>query len=256
MAGIEAAVGRGGENRPDDVRTVQRLLNAQRFPGGPPPLAEDGIAGPNTIQRIERFQSVVLGVANPDGRVDPDAATIQALLSREGDEGAEDPLELTPSRAAVDLLKGIEGLRLEPYDDQIGSSVNQWVPGATIGYGHLIDRDEWARYRDGISEAEAESLLRADLAPFIQAVRTQVIRPLRQHEFDALLILVFNIGTAAFASSSVLKMLNEPQANTAYGSLETAWKAWNRSQGRVMQGLVKRREAEWKMFSEGVYERW
>ncbi|MBA1145936.1 lysozyme [Ectothiorhodospiraceae bacterium WFHF3C12] len=232
------------------------MLNSQTFPGEPAPLAEDGIAGPNTIQRIERFQAVVLGFETPDGRVDPGAATLQALQPGTGGDAGEEPASLTPSDEAVDLLKSIEGLRLEPYDDQTGDPVDEWVPGATVGYGHLIGRDEWDRYRDGVSEQQAESLLESDLAPFVQAVQTQVRRRLKQHEFDALVILVFNIGTGAFAASSVLKMLNDPSAETAYDSLEAAWKAWNKSQGRVMEGLVKRREAEWKIFSAGVYERW
>lgn len=256
MAGIQASVGRGGENRPEDVLHVQRLLNAQPFAESLSPLAEDGVAGPNTIGRIERFQSAVLGFASPDGRVDPGAATMQALLAGPAEDGAEDPMGLTVSGEAIELLKSIEGRRLEPYDDQTGEPVRHWVPGATIGYGHLIDRESWDRYRQGISAGEAESLLKADLEPFVQSIQTQVRRPLKQREFDALVILAFNIGTGAFASSSVLKLLNDPAADTAFDSLESAWKAWNKSQGREMAGLLKRREAEWKIFSDGVYERW
>ena len=35
-----------------------------------------------------------------------------------------------------------------------------------------------------------------------------------------------------------------------------AWKAWNKSQGQVMQGLVNRRNAEWDVYSKNIYQRW
>ncbi|WP_425433722.1 glycoside hydrolase family protein [Nitrosomonas marina] len=56
--------------------------------------------------------------------------------------------------------------------------------------------------------------------------------------------------------SSVLRMINNPSAKTRYPNLEMAWKAWRKSQGRVMQGLINRRNAEWRIYSEGVYEWW
>ncbi|WP_218144007.1 glycoside hydrolase family protein, partial [Nitrosomonas marina] len=59
-----------------------------------------------------------------------------------------------------------------------------------------------------------------------------------------------------FLISSVLRMINNPSAKTRYPNLEMAWKAWRKSQGRVMQGLINRRNAEWRIYSEGVYERW
>ena len=56
---ISASVGRGGVNRPNDVRTIQAALN--RLPpasGGPiRPLAVDGICGPKTIDAIQKFPS-------------------------------------------------------------------------------------------------------------------------------------------------------------------------------------------------------
>ena len=77
-----------------------------------------------------------------------------------------------------------------------------------------------------------------------------------QQQFDASVILAFNIGIGAFKSSSALKLINDPNASTTYDSLESAWKAWNKSQGKVSRGLVNRRNAEWNIYSKGVYERW
>ena len=79
---------------------------------------------------------------------------------------------------------------------------------------------------------------------------------LTQNQFDALVIFVFNIGISAFTSSSVLKLINDPTAKTGHKDLESAWKAWNKSQGVVNTGLTNRRNAEWKIYSKNKYERW
>ncbi|GGB21831.1 hypothetical protein GCM10007414_39030 [Agarivorans gilvus] len=77
-----------------------------------------------------------------------------------------------------------------------------------------------------------------------------------QCQFDALVIFVFNVGIDGFKKSSVVKLINDPKANTSYVNLEGAWKAWNKSQGKVNKGLVNRRAAEWNMFSNNIYKGW
>ena len=80
MARISRAVGRGGRNVDADVRTVQNLLN--RHVHALVPLAVlvvDGDCGQKTIQAICRFQNRMLGMENPDGRVEPGGRTLTAL---------------------------------------------------------------------------------------------------------------------------------------------------------------------------------
>lgn len=78
MGTIHDSVGRGGVNRPEDVRTVQELLNKHIQPPMQA-LNVDGIAGPKTIAAIEEFQQRVVQMMHPDGRVDPGGRTITAL---------------------------------------------------------------------------------------------------------------------------------------------------------------------------------
>lgn len=156
----------------------------------------------------------------------------------------------------MDLLKSIEQLRLTPYDDQTGKDISSWIQGATIGYGHLISQDEWNTYKDGMTQGQANALFAEDISPFVNVVNSKVKVDLSQNQFDALVILTFNIGIGAFGTSSVLKLVNDPSAETSYPSLEAAWKAWNKSQGKVMQGLVNRRNAEWNIYSNKVYAKW
>lgn len=100
------------------------------------------------------------------------------------------------------------------------------------------------------------ALFSADLAPFVTSVRTNITANVSQQEFDALVMLVFNIGRSGFAGSSVVKLVNDPAAKTDYTDLEAAWKSWNKSQGKVMKGLDNRRQCEWNVYSKGVYAKW
>ncbi len=157
----------------------------------------------------------------------------------------------------VALLKGIEQLRLKPYDDQTGKSISKWSWGATIGYGHLITKEsEWVHYKEGITKEEADALFMEHSVKFIDQVNESLKVKVTQHQFDALVIFCFNIGETGLATSSVIKLINNPDAKTPYACLENAWKAWNKSQGAVNRGVVNRRKCEWNIYSKGIYARW
>lgn len=170
--------------------------------------------------------------------------------------GAGIDQDMTFSEKGEGLLKDIEKLRLKPYDDQTGKDITGWVEGATIGYGHLISSKEWKLYKDGITEEQAEQLFEDDLAPYVDKVNEAITVGVSQQQFDAMVLLTYNIGEPGFAASSVAKLVNDPAADTPYASLEDAWKAWNKSQGKVNQGLINRRNAEWNIYTKGVYETW
>src|SRR5690554_4245635 len=164
--------------------------------------------------------------------------------------------ELAMSEAGKQWLKDVEQLRLKPYNDQTGQDITSWVEGATIGYGHLISRDDWHLYQGGINEEQADQLFEKDLVPYLEVVNSEISALLSQSQFDAAVIFSYNIGTNTFRNSSAVKLINDPEATTLYSSVEEAWKAFNRSQGVVNQGLVNRRAAEWDMYSKGEYRRW
>lgn len=105
---ITAPVGRlGGVNRPADVRTVQELLNKVAPGSGEPspPLDEDGICGPKTIDAIQRFQLHHFGFRGADGRVDPDGPTLAKL----------NEFDLPPARRSLSIRRvGFPGTFLDP----------------------------------------------------------------------------------------------------------------------------------------------
>jgi len=68
--------------------------------------------------------------------------------------------------------------------------------------------------------------------------------PLYQHEWDAYVSLAYNIGYGGFCKSSIVKSLKQKPPDYA-GACE-AILLWNKAGGKVLPGLVKRRQAEYQ----------
>lgn len=141
-------------------------------------------------------------------------------------------MKLSP--AGVEALKQYEGLSLTAYRDSGGV----W----TIGYGSTRDVREGMR----ISQAEADQRFLADTEWAQAAVRTDVVVPITQPQFDALVSLAYNIGAGAFAKSTLVRLLN---AGDYRGAAEQ-FLVWNKVRGEVVTGLAVRRAQERAMFLE------
>jgi hypothetical protein len=76
---LQASVGRGGENRPDDVRLVQTWLNRWRFLDGRRPLPLDGKCSPSVIAGIRQFEGQAMGRKYPCDRVTANCQTVRLL---------------------------------------------------------------------------------------------------------------------------------------------------------------------------------
>ena len=84
MASISASVGSGGVNKKPDVLTVENLLNRYLDAEAEPRLKADGVVDIDTILTIQSYQKQIVGIANPDGRIDPGGKTWLALDSGQG----------------------------------------------------------------------------------------------------------------------------------------------------------------------------
>jgi len=146
------------------------------------------------------------------------------------------------SQAGIDLIKEFEGIELTAYPDP-GSGGEPY----TIGYGHTGG----VRPGDRITEAEAEDLLKQDLAKFEQGVERLVVVQLGQGEFDALVSFAFNVGLGALEASTLLRRLNagEPRCTVYYEEMPR----WVNGANGPMPGLVRRREAEAEMACQGAF---
>jgi lysozyme len=136
-------------------------------------------------------------------------------------------------------LKVREGQKLKAYADP-GTGGAPW----TIGYGHT-----GADVYPGlvITESKAEQMLVSDLLPCEAAVKRLVTVTLTQAQFDALVSLTYNIGVDAFERSTLRRKLNMKDYNGAADE----FLRWNRSGGRVMDGLTRRRREERAQFLGG-----
>lgn len=157
------------------------------------------------------------------------------------------PRETCPE--GLDLIKEFEGLRLVAYDDlQPGRTLKPGdkVHGTlTIGIGHTGPD---VRIGQTCTEAEAFRWLAADLDEAEAAVERLVAVQLNDHEFAALASFVFNVGGGAFAGSTLLKLLNKGERRLAAAEFAK----WNKSKGKVLTGLVRRRAAEAALFLKPV----
>lgn len=139
----------------------------------------------------------------------------------------------TYSQDGLALTEQFEGCRLTAYQDQVGV----W----TIGYGHT-GKDVVAGLT--ITQDQANALLASDIAAAAAFVNQAVAVALNQNEFDALVDFVFNLGRAAFAGSTLLKLLNAGN----FASAAPQFALWDHAGGQVVAGLLRRRLAETAMF--------
>lgn len=140
------------------------------------------------------------------------------------------------TQKAIDHIKSSEGLRLEAYPDP-GSKDGLPV---TIGYGTTRINGKAIKLGTKISREQAEAYLKADLEIFANRVAALIKVELTNNQFGALVSFAYNIGLDAFAKSTLLRLLNAGD----YKSVPAQLRRWNKNDGKVMQGLINRREKE------------
>lgn len=140
-------------------------------------------------------------------------------------------MEYSPD--GLQLTKSFEGCRLQAYLDSVG------VP--TIGYGHT----HGVTMGMSCTQEQADAWLQEDVQWAVQAVNNLVTVPLTQQQFDALVDFTFNLGTGALQRSTLLRLLNSGNYQGAAGEFEK----WDKAGGKVLPGLLRRRQAERNMFN-------
>ncbi|MBF6558933.1 MAG: glycoside hydrolase family protein [Candidatus Binataceae bacterium] len=240
---------KGAANRREEVSVVQGLLNVQIIQHNRSDrlLRITGSVDSDTLKAIIEFQRR-LGIAQ-SGLIEPRDGTFRALLKFSG------PRHMRASQGMIDQIKRTEKLVLHMYD-------NDGAGNTTIGYGHLVhpheinaDKRE-KEFKNGITEVRADDIFREDLGKAEKPIDDLVGVPLTQHQFDALVSLVFNIGSGNFKDSTLLKMLNggSSQYTGDYLGAAGQFRVWRevRVNGslRPSPGLINRRRDEETLFSQ------
>jgi lysozyme len=140
------------------------------------------------------------------------------------------------SQNGIKLIQQFEGCVLFGYKDAVG------VP--TIGWGHTGGVYLGQR----ISQAQADDLLKNDLKKYENGVREAVRVPLNQNQFDALVSFAYNCGISALKTSTLCQKLNAKD----YKGAAAEFDKWTKAGGQVLNGLVKRRNAEQALFLKPV----
>ena len=172
-------------------------------------------------------------------------------------------LKYKTSSSGISLVKFFESLH-DGDLKKIGLQPKTCPAGIlTIGYGHALrDIDgKWLKGVAGyqrmleiypdyetITEQEAEDLLEEDLELFENKINSLNLK-LPQYQFDSLVSFAFNCGFGNLSSSTLLRRIKGEK-----GSIRDAFLMWNKSGGKVLNGLSKRREAEATLFVDGVLE--
>ena len=136
------------------------------------------------------------------------------------------------SEDGLELIKKFEGCETTAYQDSVGV----W----TIGFGHTKGVEEGQT----CSIEDAESMLADEMDEYEGYINNMVKVDLQQHEFDALVAWVYNLGPTNLGESTMLKVLNGGQ----FDRVPDEMNRWTRAGGEILEGLVRRRQAESLMF--------
>jgi len=142
-------------------------------------------------------------------------------------------------KPAFDIIRKWEGCRLVGYLCPSGI--------ATIGYGHT---GAGVSVGQKITQADADALLRSDIERFAKAVDHQIRVQLNNNQRCALISFAFNVGTNALFSSTLRRRLNNGE-NPQKVAMEELPK-WNKGNGEILEGLVRRRRDELDLFLAGT----
>lgn len=152
------------------------------------------------------------------------------------------------SDAGTALIQGFEACMDE---DSAGRYKTYVCPAKvlTIGWGHTNASGHYLFAAGDVwSRQDCDTAFSADMQGAEACVRQLVQVRLNQGQFDALVSFTYNCGAGNLAASTLLKLLNQGD----YDGAALEFPKWNRGDGQVLPGLVRRRAAEALMFQGAV----
>ncbi len=150
---------------------------------------------------------------------------------------------LKTSEKGIEFIKEVEGLSLKAYKDTGGV--------LTIGYGHVVQKGE----SSVISKVRADAYLRQDIAFAEKLVNRYIItKQSNQDQYDALVSFAYNLGRQGFINKdgSWTGITRKHNAGL-FGEVPSEFRRWIYDDGKVIQGLVNRREKEVELYT-GVWK--
>lgn len=138
----------------------------------------------------------------------------------------------------IAIIRKYEGLKLRAYIcpsglPTIGYGATFYINGSRVQIGDVITIDH------------ADKLLHFQVKLFADEVRRTVKSNINENQLGALVSFCFNVGGAAFAKSTLARKVN---ANPSDPTIRNEFMRWTRGGGKVLPGLVKRREEEANLY--------
>jgi lysozyme len=142
------------------------------------------------------------------------------------------------NQAGLNLIESFEGCVLHPYLDSVK------IP--TIGIGTTVypDGKKVTMNDPPITKDQAYAFLKDHMDKDCVKVEQLVKVVVNDNQFAALVSFAYNCGTAALASSTLLKRLNAGE----YQKAADEFLKWDHAGGVVVKGLTRRRQAERALF--------
>lgn len=143
------------------------------------------------------------------------------------------------SERGIDLIKKYEGCKLKSY------LCPSNIP--TIGFGNTYYLDKTkVELGQKITQEQADKLLLSTLSKIEKDVWSVIKQSVNQRMFDSLVSFTYNVGLGNLKSSTLLKKVNKDINDP---TIKDEFLKWNKSKGRVLNGLSKRRNDEWLLYS-------
>ena len=139
---------------------------------------------------------------------------------------------------AIDLIKKYEGFRPQAYQDSVGV----W----TIGYGTTRINGQPVKAGMSITEDQALQLVQQEVNKLWSQIEQISRVNLNQNQMNALVDFAYNLGFNALKTSTLMKYVNQSKFDQAANEFTR----WVYAGGKVLPGLVKRREAEKQLFMQ------
>ena len=147
------------------------------------------------------------------------------------------------NQASLNLIKRWEGCKLKAYK----CSAGVW----TVGYGLTTSAGFIEVGPDTtITQAEADWYFEKVIEKFLAEITPAITAPINENELGAFTSLAYNIGPTAFRGSSALRHFNAGNKDR----VPTSIRMWRKAGGKVVKGLINRREAEVDLFLTPVIE--
>ena len=234
------------------IITLQNLLIKKGYTCGP--LGADGFFGEDTYKAVISFQKDyklfvdgIVGIATWTALKSGDEAIPSFINEKNNDnnfkvnnENSKEECTGKASEGLIYFIKQMEGFAPSVYNDVVGVR--------TLGYGLTGKEIEGL---NEITEEKATKLLTKYVndnyfSPVLSKLKAKGINNPLQREVDAFASFAYNLGVGSFKSSTLLKKYIQGERE---GTIYNEFMRWVNAGGKPYQGLIKRRNYEWKIFS-------